>query len=337
MVTLVSRDQIATKPMLAYPPVLPLPPPHLVSPPHRLSHPSFPLHPSPPHQVMVATVRCEQIAAEKLTQLQESEVSPAAGEREIGTPSIPTPISVLSPHLTSPLLSPTPPALSPGHQEWVELQAAVEAGKEAEHFGGRANELAASALATYDAEAAYFEEGVRDSKRQFLLKGMSALIRPVHTAVVAAAAARCFDSFKKDLDDATGGREGSAASFANCSAACLQAAAVSFESDVSLDGGGEAISEPIAALLEAVTDNTWRDIRAVFFHQLDAACSDVEQAVAGFQLGDDEHTRLKGAVETAGRKVVEERVKRESQHALSLMKDRCSLMGKRSWVWVFGT
>ncbi|CAI7930356.1 unnamed protein product, partial [Closterium sp. NIES-54] len=58
------------------------------------------------------------------------------------------------------------------------------------------------------------------------------LIRPVHTAVVAAAAARCFDSFKKDLDDATGGREGSAASFANCSAACLQAAAVSFESDV---------------------------------------------------------------------------------------------------------
>ncbi|CAI5500218.1 unnamed protein product, partial [Closterium sp. Naga37s-1] len=274
----------------------------------------------PAHKVMVATVRCEQIAAEKLAQLQESE-------------------------------------------EWVELHAAVEAGNEADHFGGRANELAASALATYDAEAAYFEEGVRDSKRQFLLKGMSALIRPVHTAVVAAAAARCFDSFKKDLDDATGGREGSAASFANSSAACLQAAAVSFDSDVedadmalfnwsvedvtaklmadmeshvaSLRSQklkqivtdaeaslSEAISEPIAALLEAVTDNTWRDIRAVFFHQLDGACSDVEQAVAGFQLGDDEHTRLKGAVEMAGRKVVEERVKRESQHALSLMKDR---------------
>ncbi|CAI5464782.1 unnamed protein product [Closterium sp. Yama58-4] len=274
----------------------------------------------PAHKVMVATVRCEQIATEKLALLQDSE-------------------------------------------EWVEVQAAVEAGREAEHFGGWANDLAASALATYDAEAAYFEEGVRDSKRQFLLKGMSALIRPVHTAVVAAAAARCLDSFKRDLDDATGGREGSAASFADSAAACLQAAALSFESDVedadvalfnwSVDevrtklmadmeshvaslrsqklkqivtdaeaSLSDAISEPIAALLEAVTDNTWRDIRAVFFHQLDAACSDVEQAVAGFQLGEDEQARLKGTVEAAGRKVVEERVKRESQHALSLMKDR---------------
>ncbi|CAI5528003.1 unnamed protein product [Closterium sp. Naga37s-1] len=274
----------------------------------------------PAHKVMVATVRCEQIAAEKLAQLQDSE-------------------------------------------EWVALQAAGEAGREAEHFGGRANELAASALATYDAEAAYFEEGVRDSKRQLLLKGMSALIRPVHTAVVAAAAARCFHSFKTDLDEATGGRDGSAASFADSSAACLQAAALSFESDVedadvalfswsveevrakltadmeshvaSLRSQklkqivtdaeaslSEAISEPIAALLETVTDNTWRDIRAVFFHQLDAACSDVEQAVGGFQLGEDEQARLKGAVEAAGRKVVEERVRRESQHALSLMKDR---------------
>ncbi|GJP31938.1 hypothetical protein CLOM_g16436 [Closterium sp. NIES-68] len=274
----------------------------------------------PAHKVMVATVRCEQIATEKLAQLQDSE-------------------------------------------EWEALQTAVDAGSEAEHFGARANQLAAEALATYDAEAAYFEEGVRDSKRQFLLKGMSALIRPLHTAVVAAAAARCVDAFKTDLDDATGGKDGSAVSFAASAAACLQAAALSFESDaedadVSLFGWSveevraklladmeshvaslrsqklkqiatdaekslsDAISEPIAALLEAVTDNTWRDIRAVFFHEVDGACSEVEQAVAGFDMGGEEQARMKAAVEAAGRRVVEERVRRESGHALSLMKDR---------------
>jgi len=139
----------------------------------------------PAHKVMVATVRCEEIAHEKLKELQADE-------------------------------------------EWhhIEERAQVEV---VLGFGKAVNDVLEKQLQAYVVEAGFFDEGVRSSKRNFLLSRLLDVVQPSYAAVIGHHRAKALSLFKLSLDSGleSGGGEG----FAEVVRRCSKNALVAFERD----------------------------------------------------------------------------------------------------------
>ena len=112
----------------------------------------------PAHKVMVATVRCEEIAHEKLKNLLSD-------------------------------------------AEWRSLEDKAR-DDVVLGFGKLASDLVDKYVHQYDAEAAYFEEGVRTAKREFLMARALDVVQPSYQSVLAHHRSRALNSFKMCLDSA---------------------------------------------------------------------------------------------------------------------------------------
>lgn len=137
----------------------------------------------PAHKVMVATVRCEEIAHEKLKQLLADE-------------------------------------------EWHSLEERAR-DEVVLGFGKSVNDVVEKHLQAYDMEAAFFDEGVRTSKRNFLLSRVLDILQPSYVAVIGHHRAKALSSFKLSLD--SGLDSGSGEGFANVVRRCSDAVLVEFE------------------------------------------------------------------------------------------------------------
>ena len=109
----------------------------------------------PAHKVMVATVRCDEIAHEKLQSLTKDE-------------------------------------------EWRKLQDDSRRGAVA-GFGKRVSFLLDKYTSQYDAEAGYFDEGVRTAKCRYLVSEALDMIQPAYDDVIGYHRAAALEKFKKDL------------------------------------------------------------------------------------------------------------------------------------------
>jgi GTPase SAR1 family protein len=118
----------------------------------------------PAHKVMVATVRCEEIAHEKLKLLLADE-------------------------------------------NWLTLEENAKQGIVL-GFGKAVNEIVENYLHAYDIEAAFFDEGVRTSKRTFLTSNLFDILQPSYLALIAHHRAKALSSFKANLDSALEGTSG---------------------------------------------------------------------------------------------------------------------------------
>jgi GTPase SAR1 family protein len=139
----------------------------------------------PAHKVMVATVRCEEIAHEKIMAL----------------------------------------GLNP---EWQQLEQRVRDDVPVPHFGSAVSSILERFLLEYDAEAAYFEEGVRMVKRSFLMSKLLDHVQPSYQTVLGHHRVKTLSVFKQKLNSATDSSS-QKLGFAILVRQCSEAAMVDFD------------------------------------------------------------------------------------------------------------
>ncbi|XP_078167910.1 protein ROOT HAIR DEFECTIVE 3-like [Carex rostrata] len=276
----------------------------------------------PAHKVMVATVRCEEIANEKLANVTANE-------------------------------------------DWIELDEAVQ------HdivpgFGKKLSAILEKCLSDYDAEAFFFDEGVRTSKREQLESKLLQLVNPAYQAMLGHLRTKTLDAFKDAFEKAL--TRGDA--FAIASRECTEAFLAKFDKgceDANIKQANwdpskvrdklirdidaeilfvrstklseltekyenklnKALKEPVEALLETAGDDTWPAIRKLLNKETKVAVSGLESDLAGFELDQATVDELLSKLEKYARSVVENKAREEASRVVIRMKDRFSTLFSR--------
>ncbi|KAL5577679.1 hypothetical protein UlMin_019378 [Ulmus minor] len=271
----------------------------------------------PAHKVMVATVRCEEIANEKFRQLTCDE-------------------------------------------GWLELEEAVQAGP-VPGFGKKLSSILENYLSAYDMEATYFDEGVKNAKRQQLASKALDFMYPVYTTMLGNVRSEALENFKSSLENLLNKGEGFAASvlasaefaihdfdqgcadaairWANwdaskireklkrdieAHASSVQSAKLSelianYEKQLSA-----SLAEPVESLFEAGEKDTWASIRKLLKRETEVAASEFSSAIAGFELDEETVETMLQNLRDYARSVVEKKAREEAGKVLIRMKDRFS-------------
>ncbi|CAL1402357.1 unnamed protein product [Linum trigynum] len=271
----------------------------------------------PAHKVMVATVRCEEIANEKLCCLKSDE-------------------------------------------GWLELEEAVEAGP-VSGFGKNVSSILERYLSEYDMEATYFEEGVRNAKREQLETKALDLVHPVYVTLLGHLRSKALEDFKSRLEQSLSRGEGFAASVRACTESSLaefdkgskdasikqadwDASKVreKLHRDIETHASSvcsaklseltakyenkltEALSHPIESLFESGEKDTWASIRKLLKRETDAAVAEYSTAIVGFELDEATVDAQLQHLRDFARNVVEKKAREDAGKVLIRMKDRFS-------------
>ncbi|KAM2042757.1 hypothetical protein PS1_036487 [Malus domestica] len=269
----------------------------------------------PAHKVMVATVRCEEIANQKFKQLVHDE-------------------------------------------GWLALQEAVETGP-VQGFGKRLSSILATYLSEYDMEAIYFDEGVRNSKRQLLESKALDFVYPAYSAMLGHLRSKALEDFQVRLEQSLNKGEGFASSVRTCAQSsmlefekgCADAAIQQANWDASkvreklqrdIDAHASSVrgaklaelnsnyekklssslSGPVEALLETGAKDTWASIRKLLNRETKVAVSEFSTAVANFELDNETVVKMKQHLKDYARNVVETKAREEAGKIMIHMKDR---------------
>ncbi|KAL2650121.1 hypothetical protein R1flu_018249 [Riccia fluitans] len=84
----------------------------------------------------------------------------------------------------------------------------------------------------------------------------------------------------------------------------------------------DALLEPSGALLDAAAPDTWVSLRKLLNHETDVAKSALSSAIAGFEPDETEKTTMLNNLSTFARRIVEQQARKEASQALLRMKDR---------------
>jgi protein SEY1 len=84
----------------------------------------------------------------------------------------------------------------------------------------------------------------------------------------------------------------------------------------------KALAEPVEALLDSASDDTWPAIRKLLQRETKAAVSGLESALSTFELDEGIEKDLLAKLENHGRNVVVSKAKEEAGRVLIHMKDR---------------
>jgi len=309
----------------------------------------------PAHRVMVASIRCGELAAESLESLRASE---AFGE----------------------LMRDAAKAAAPPKKEDDGEDESESASKKKTTFSSPPPQIpipnfapcAASLLETclrsYDAEAAYYEEGTRAAKREELVTEAAALLSEAHAAQVSALAAEALARYRaqllssaasspeftfveraaaakaqaveeftqkaKEADSVPGTGWNSSKSAVSLSAACdaharrERAAAVAEAEAVACASLRDALAKPAAALFDAApppASSLWRRARSLLFRSASAAADRAEAAVvASYGLSEDDAAALRSRIGAFGSRVVASKAREAAASALPRAKQRFS-------------
>ncbi|XP_047308370.1 protein ROOT HAIR DEFECTIVE 3 homolog 2 [Impatiens glandulifera] len=273
----------------------------------------------PAHKVMVATVRCEEIADEKLS------------------------------HLTT-------------DEGWLALEQNVQAGIVA-GFGKKISSILETYLSEYDREAFFFDERVRNAKREELESKALQLVHPTYITLLGHFRAKALESFKIGLEQVLHRGVGFAAAIRNCSQDCIlefdQNSADALVRQANWDAKkvreklqrdieahassvrGEKIAEivtsfekqldkaliaPVESLLESGGKETWTTIRKLLRRETEAAVSDFLSTVTGFELEEATANKIVQSLREYARRLVEKKAREKAGKVLILMKDRFSMV-----------
>lgn len=271
----------------------------------------------PAHKVMVATVRCEEIANEKLHHLSADEV-------------------------------------------WLALEEAVQEGP-VPGFGKRLSSVLDTYLSEYDMEAVYFDEGVRDAKRQQLESKALDFVYPTYCTLLGHLRSKAFESFKIGLEQSLKKGEGFAVSVRTCTQSCMlefdqgcadaairqakwDASKVQEKlcRDIGTEASSvcsvklsaiiadhekkltEALSAPVESLFEVGDEDTWASIRRLLKRETEAAVLEFSTAIAGFEMDQATVDTMVQNLRSYARNVVVKKAREEAGKVLIRMKDRFS-------------
>lgn len=269
----------------------------------------------PAHKVMVATVRCEEIADERLNSFKEN-------------------------------------------KDWRELEEGAEAGL-VKGFGKRLSSILGSCLSEYDAEATFFDEGVRTAKRKHLEDKLLQLVEPAFQSILGHLRSETLDQFKATFDKALCEGEGFSAAAQRCikafvnkfdegsadvvieqvnwdtskvrdkllrdinehvasvRASKLSELSASYEAKLN-----DALVAPVESLFESGSDDTWLSIRNLYRRETQSAVSGLSNDLSSFDLDDVTKEKMLAKLEDYARGVVDKKAKEEAARVLIRMKDR---------------
>ncbi|KAL9259637.1 ROOT HAIR DEFECTIVE 3-like protein [Drosera capensis] len=269
----------------------------------------------PAHKVMVATVRCEEIANERFSSFTENE-------------------------------------------EWCNLEEAAQSGA-VRGFGKKLSSILDRFLSDYDAEATYFDEGVRSGKRKNLEEKLLQQVRPAFDSILGHLRSGTLDKFKEAFDKALNAGEGFSSAAYSCTESfkgvfdegCADAVIKQANWDTSkvkekflrdveayIDVvRGTKLSEltaryeaklnkallgPVDVLLDNASDDTWPAIRKLLRRETQSAVSGLSNELSSFNLDEVTKDKMLAKLEEYARGVVESKAKEEAGRVLFRMKDR---------------
>ncbi|KAK1362827.1 Protein ROOT HAIR DEFECTIVE 3-like [Heracleum sosnowskyi] len=269
----------------------------------------------PAHKVMVATVRCEEIANEKYSSFI-------------------------------------------ANKDWTEVEEAVQS-HPVPGFGKKLSSILDTCLSEYDAEATYFEDGVRSKKRKQLEEKLLQIVQPAYQSMLGHIRSRTLDKFKDAFDDALKGGQGFAVASRYSTKAFLKffdeesadaiikqanwdTAKVREKVQRDIDAHvaavrttklseltttyekklSEALSAPVEALLDGASEDTWPSIRKLLQRESEAAVSGFSTALSGFEMDEQDKEKMLSSLEDHARGIVEGKAKEEAGRVLIRMKDR---------------
>ncbi|KAK9734516.1 hypothetical protein RND81_04G144800 [Saponaria officinalis] len=269
----------------------------------------------PAHKVMVATVRCEEIANERFSDFTQN-------------------------------------------LDWLHLEEASQSGP-VPGFGRKITSILESCFSEFDAEAVYFDEGVRNAKRKHLEDRLLQLIQPAFQSILGHLRSGTLEKFKDAFEKALNAGE----RFSDASHKCKQSALDVFDkgcADSVVEHANwdtskarskivrdldehitsvreaklgelmsryeaklkEALSGPIEALLDSANDETWPSIRKLLQRETQSAVSGLASDLDGFDLDKQTRDKMLAKLEVYARGVVEAKAKEEAGKVLLRMKER---------------
>ncbi|WJX86396.1 Cell wall protein rhd3 [Trifolium repens] len=273
----------------------------------------------PAHKVMVATVRCEEIANEKYASFVANE-------------------------------------------EWSQLEETVQS-EPISGFGKKINSLLHACLSEYDAEATYFDEGVRTAKQKQLQEKLLQIIQPAYQSALGHVRSGTLDKFKEAFEkDVKGGEKFSEAAN-NCVGSCVaqfdekcadvvielanwdtskvrekllrdidahvasvREAKISELTSSYEEKLRQSLSGPVEALLDGANSDTWPSVRSLFKREMQSAVLGYSTALNGFDMDEETRQNMISSLEDFARGVVEGKAREEAGRVLIRMKDRFTML-----------
>ncbi|XP_022891341.1 protein ROOT HAIR DEFECTIVE 3-like [Olea europaea var. sylvestris] len=273
----------------------------------------------PAHKVMVATVRCEEIANEKFSSFI-------------------------------------------ANKEWRQLEETVQA-QLVPGFGRKLSSILDACLSEYDAEATYFDESVRSSKRSQLEEKLMQLVQPAYQFMLGHIRSGTLEKFKEAFDKALNSGKGFTGAACDCteyymsqfdersadaeidqanwdcsrvrdklqrdidahvaavSSAKLSELLTTYETKLN-----KAISGPVEALFEGANNDTWLAIRKLIQREIETAVAGFSGALSGFEMDEETKDKMLLRLKEHARGLVESKAKEEAGRVLIRMKDRFSTL-----------
>ncbi|XP_051135155.1 protein ROOT HAIR DEFECTIVE 3 homolog 1-like isoform X2 [Andrographis paniculata] len=269
----------------------------------------------PAHKVMVATVRCDEIANERYASFVANE-------------------------------------------EWHELEETVQS-ESVPGFGKKLSSILHDGLSQYDAEATFFDEGVRTAKRKLLEEKLLQLVQPAYNLMLGHIRHGILDKFKIAFESALNDGKGFAAAARDSTEHFMsqfdeESAATEIE-QASWDSSkvreklrrdidahvaaareaklselttmyekklNDAISAPVEALLDEASEDTWPSIKKLLQRETEKAVTGFYSALAGFEIDDITKDKMLASLEGYAKVLVETKAKEEAGRVLIRMKDR---------------
>ncbi|GER36830.1 protein ROOT HAIR DEFECTIVE 3 homolog [Striga asiatica] len=227
----------------------------------------------PAHKIMVATVRCEEIANEKFNRLASD-------------------------------------------KDWLTIEEAVHSGA-VSGFGKSISSILKKYLSEYDMESTYFEEDVKNAKRQYLESKVLQLVRPAYVAMLGHLhvaieqanwdASKVREKLNRDIEDHA----------SHVRSERLSQVVAEFEERLSA-----ALIDPLEALFEGGGTDTWDSIRNLVKRESNKAASSFSCVIAGYELDQSTVDKMVNNLKEYARKLVRNKSKEEAGKVLIRMKDR---------------
>ncbi|KAE8655467.1 Protein ROOT HAIR DEFECTIVE 3-like protein 2 [Hibiscus syriacus] len=269
----------------------------------------------PAHKVMVATVRCEEIAHEKYTAFIESE-SWRKLEEDVKT----GPVSGFGKKLNSLLYT----SLSEYDTEATFFDEGVRSSKR-KHLEEKLFQLAQPAHQTV---LGHLRSGTLEKFKEAFEKALNGGEK------FAVAARNCTESYMARFDE---GYEDAVVELANWDSskfrdklrrdieahvASAQAAKLSELTSAYQAKLNDSLAGPIESLFDGANNETWLSIRSLLQCETESAVSGMSKALSGFELDEHAKGKMLTSLQTYARGVVETKSKEEAGRVVIRMKDR---------------
>ncbi|WVZ22407.1 hypothetical protein V8G54_000951 [Vigna mungo] len=248
------------------------------------------------------------------------------------------------------------------NEDWCQLEEAVQSGP-VPGFGRKLSSLLGTCLSEYDAEAAFFDEGVRTAKQKQLQEKLFQLVLPAFQSALGHIRSGTLDKFKVTFEKALNGGEGFSEAARKCSEFCMvqfdeacadivieqanwdtskvrekllrdidahiaavRATKISELTSLYEEKLKQALCGPVEALLDGANSDTWSSIRNLLRRETLSAVSGFSAALIGFDMDEETRQKMLKSLEDYARGLIEGKAKEEVGRVLIRMKDRFTML-----------